>query len=170
VFAIAFGRCKYLLVPKTGVATHGTCSGADADSTASTTQSFCHLVLSSEPIHKKLVAEILDTEKYGHLPKIITYFEVQNLPYFQACLKETMRLRPAVGLDIIRYMRPDGAYIDGVFYQGGTRVATNGWVLHRDQATFSKDAQIFRPERWWKAMRRRWRDICTRSVAHFPQP
>jgi len=44
IFAIAFGRCKYLSVPKTGVATGGTCSGAGADSTAFTMQSFCHLV------------------------------------------------------------------------------------------------------------------------------
>jgi hypothetical protein len=40
-------------------------------------QSFCHLVLSSEPVHKKLVAEILGAEKPGHLYEIITYSEAQ---------------------------------------------------------------------------------------------
>jgi cytochrome P450 len=59
-----------------------------------------------------------------------------------------MRLCLAAGLNIACYVPPDGAYIDGVFRQGGTRVAINGWVLHRDQATFGKDAEIFRPERW----------------------
>jgi cytochrome P450 len=111
-------------------------------------QSFCHLVLSSSPVYKKLVAEILDAEKSGHLSEMITYTEAQNLPYFQACLKEAMRLRPAVGLNIQRYVPPGGAHIDREFFPGGTRASLNGWVLHRDQATFGKDADIFRPERW----------------------
>lgn len=111
-------------------------------------QSFCHLVLSSPAVYEKLVAEILDADKSGRLSEMITYTEAQNLPYFQACLKEAMRLRPAVGLNIQRYVPPDGAHIDGTFFPGGTRVALNGWVLHRDQATFGKDADIFRPERW----------------------
>ena len=123
-------------------------SGAGADSTASTMQSFCHLVLSSEPVYKKLATEILDAEKSGHLSEMITYAEAQNLPYFQACLKEAMRLRPAVGLNIQRYVPLGGALVDGLFYPGGTRVSVNGWVLHRDQATFGKDADVFRPERW----------------------
>ena len=111
-------------------------------------QSFCHLVLSSQAVYKKLVAEILDAEKAGQLSEMITYPEAQNLPYFQACLKEAMRLRPAVGLNIQRYVPPGGAHVDGVFYPGGTRVSVNGWVLHRDLATFGKDADVFRPERW----------------------
>jgi len=65
-------RSKYLSVPKTGVDTGGTCSGAGADSTASTMQSFCHLVLNSEPVHKKLITEIVDAEKSEHLSEIIT--------------------------------------------------------------------------------------------------
>jgi cytochrome P450 len=78
-------------------------------------QLFCHLVLSSPPVYKKLVAEILDAETSGHVSEMITYAEAQNLPYFQACLKETMRMRPAVGLNIQRYVPPGGAHIDGVF-------------------------------------------------------
>ena len=139
-------------------------SGAGADSTASTMQSFCHLVLSAQPIYKKLVAEILDAEKSGHLSDIITYAEAQNLPYFQACLKEAMRLRPAVGLNIQRYVPPGGAHVDGVFYPGGTRVSVNGWVLHRHQATFGEDADSFRPERWLegnaKEMERNMYQVC----------
>jgi hypothetical protein len=76
VFAIAFRRCKYLSVPKTGVATGGTCSGADSDSTTSAMQSLCHLVLSSEPVHKKLLAEIVDAEKSGLLSEIITCIQL----------------------------------------------------------------------------------------------
>jgi hypothetical protein len=62
----------------------GRSSGAGADSTASIMQSFCNLVLSSPPVYKKLVSEILQAEKSGHLSEMIAYTEAQNLPYFQA--------------------------------------------------------------------------------------
>jgi len=39
-------------------------------------QSFCHLVLSSELVHKKLVAEIVDAEKSGRLSEIITCIQL----------------------------------------------------------------------------------------------
>ena len=59
-----------------------------------------------------------------------------------------MRIRPAVGLNITRLVPPGGAEIDGKRYPGGTRVALNGWVLHRDTDVFGKDAEAYRPERW----------------------
>jgi cytochrome P450 len=99
-------------------------------------------------VYKKLVAEILGAEKSGHLSEMITYAEAQNLPYFQACLKEAMRMRPAVGVNMQRFVPPGGAQIDGQFFPEGTLVSLNGWVLHRNQPTFGKDADIFRPERW----------------------
>ncbi|KAH8159946.1 hypothetical protein CIB48_g8307, partial [Xylaria polymorpha] len=79
----------------------------------------------------------------------VEWTQSQNLPYFQACLREAMRLRPAVGLNITRYApAPDGVDIDGRHFPAGTRLAVNGWVLHRDQAVFGDDADFFRPERW----------------------
>lgn len=78
----------------------------------------------------------------------IEYVQALDLSYFQACLKEAMRLRPAVGLNITRHVPKDGAELDGVFLTGDTRVAVNGWVLHRDKEIFGKDADVFRPERW----------------------
>ncbi|OCK74147.1 cytochrome P450 oxidoreductase [Lepidopterella palustris CBS 459.81] len=122
--------------------------GAGSDSTASTMQSFMYLVLSYQDVYKKLETEILAAEKAGQLSDMITYAEAQQLPYFQACLKESMRLRPAVGLDMQRFVPADGAQIDGVYYPGGIRASVNGWVLHRHQETFGKDADVFRPERW----------------------
>ncbi|GAB7358283.1 hypothetical protein MBLNU230_g2357t1 [Neophaeotheca triangularis] len=117
---------------------------AGSDSTASTMQSFCHHVLRSPTIYKTLVHEILN----AGLSPCPTWNEVQALPYFQACLKETMRLRPAVGLNITRLVPKGGAEVDGRMFPGGTRVAVNAWVLHRDRGTFGEDCGAFRPERW----------------------
>ncbi|KAL0933780.1 cytochrome p450 oxidoreductase [Colletotrichum truncatum] len=123
---------------------------AGSDSTASTMQSLFWHVLSAPHIHTKLVNEIVTAVKSGDIPPTgnISWTEAQRLQYFQACLKEAMRVRPAVGLNITRVVPPEGAEFDGHFFPGGTEVAVNGWVLHRDKATFGSDADVYRPERW----------------------
>ena len=117
---------------------------AGSDSTASTMQSFFWYVLANKKVYDKLVEEVLSAD----LSEMIQYNESQALPYFQACLKEAMRIAPAVGLNITRKVPPSGAEIDGVKLPAGTSVAINGWVLHRHKGIFGEDAEVFRPERW----------------------
>lgn len=123
-------------------------SFAGSDSTASTMQSFCHHVLREPAIYAKVKEEIDEATAAGKLSEMPQWNEVQALPYFQACLKEAMRIRPAVGLNISRLVPPEGAEIDGTWLPGGTRVALNGWVLHRNEAVFGHDVKVYRPERW----------------------
>jgi cytochrome P450 len=111
-------------------------------------QSFFYLVLNAPQVYKKLVKEITDAHAAGQLSEIVTYAEALALPYFQACLKEAMRVRPAVGLGIYRRTPPEGVEIGGKHYPGGIEVAVNGWVLHRDASIFGEDVEEFRPERW----------------------
>lgn len=121
---------------------------AGSDSTASTMQSFFSEVLRRPEIYQRLQKEVDDASKAGLLSEKVTYQEAQKLDYFQACLKEALRLRPAVGVDILRFVPPGGADIDGKWYPGGTRVAVNAWVTHRDKAMFGEDADVYNPERW----------------------
>ncbi|KAI1404963.1 cytochrome P450 [Hypoxylon fuscum] len=123
---------------------------AGSDSTASTMQSFFWHVLSSPRVYSKLISEVDTAVRDGTISSQgnIQWTESQELPYFQACLKEAMRLRPAVGVDISRYVPPEGIEVEGRHLPGGTRLALNGWVLHRDKATFGEDAEFYRPERW----------------------
>ncbi|KAI1481787.1 cytochrome P450 [Daldinia eschscholtzii] len=123
---------------------------AGSDSTASTMQSFFWHVLSAPKVLARLVEEIDTAARDGTISAQgnIQWTEAQNLPYFQACLKEAMRMRPAVGVNIARYVPPEGIEIEGRHIPGGTRLALNGWVLHRDKATFGQDADYYRPERW----------------------
>lgn len=123
-------------------------SGAGSDSTASTMQSFFWHLLNSPQAYKALLAELDTAQAHGKLSDPVTYAEAQDLPYFQACLNEAMRLRPAVGLNIYRKLPPQGLQIDGHLYPGGIEVAVNAWVLHRDKAVFGHDADEYRPERW----------------------
>ncbi|KAK0643791.1 cytochrome P450 [Cercophora newfieldiana] len=123
---------------------------AGSDSTASTMQSFFWHILDSKPVYQSIVREIEAAVKDGTIPATgnISWNEAQNLPYLQACLKEAMRVRPAVGLNITRLVPPEGAELDGIRFPGGVSIAANGWVLHRDRETFGADADLFRPERW----------------------
>jgi cytochrome P450 len=113
-------------------------------------QSFFWHVLNDNRVYSTLVSEILSARKSGSLSDKVTWAEAQQLPYFQACLKEAMRIRPAVGLNISRLIPPGGAEIDGTWLPEGTSVAVNGWVLHRDKKVFGEDAEEYRPERWLK--------------------
>jgi cytochrome P450 len=111
-------------------------------------QSFCHHVLHDPAIHARLENELDNAAASGHLSAFPLWNETQALPYFQACLKEAMRLRPAVGLNITRLVPPQGAEIGGRRLPGGTRVAVNAWVLHRDEGIFGAQPKSYRPERW----------------------
>lgn len=111
-------------------------------------QSFSWHVLRDREIYANLKKELDQATASGKLSEMPQWSEVQALPYFQACLKEAMRLRPAVGLNICRLVPREGAEVDGHKLPGGTRVALNGWVLHRDQQIFGQDADVYRPERW----------------------
>jgi cytochrome P450 len=111
-------------------------------------QSFCHHVLRDPAIHARLKAELDQATTSGQLSDFPQWSETQALPYFQACLKEAMRLRPAVGLNITRLVPPQGAEIAGRRLPGGTRVAVNAWVLHRDEGIFGAQPKSYKPERW----------------------
>lgn len=122
---------------------------AGSDSTSSTMTSFVWHVLNAPQVHERLVKELLHVDTMDDLSEVVTWDEAQvKLPYFQACLKEAMRINPAVGLPIYRKVPDAGAEIDGISVPGGTEIAVNAWVLHRDQAIFGHDANSFRPERW----------------------
>jgi cytochrome P450 len=113
-------------------------------------QSFFWHVLAQPRVYAAIVAEITSAVSAGTFPATgnPSWNESQALLYFQAALKEAMRIRPAVGLNITRLVPPEGVELDGHFFPGGTSIAINGWVLHRDKDVFGQDADVFRPERW----------------------
>ncbi|KAK7729398.1 hypothetical protein SLS53_009248 [Cytospora paraplurivora] len=123
---------------------------AGSDSTASTMQSLFWHIFNDARVYARVQEEISTAVEKGTIAASgnISWAEAHNLHYFQACLKESMRVRPAVGLDMVRMVPPEGAELDGEFIPGGVSVAVNGWVLHRDKSIFGEDADIYRPERW----------------------
>ncbi len=94
-------------------------------------------------MYHRLCKEIRES----NLSANVSWAEAQELAYFQACLLEAMRMRPAVGLSIPRYVPKGGAKIDGHYFPGGIVASVNGWSVHRDPL-YGDNVHDFRPERW----------------------
>ena len=119
------------------------------DTMASLMSTFVNHVLEHPAVHSKLIAEIALFERRGQLSSpIVRYDETDKMPYFMACVHETLRLSPSVSMILPRYAPKNGVFIGKTWVSGKTEIAANPYVLHRNTDIFGSDAEKFRPERW----------------------
>ncbi|KAH6711399.1 benzoate 4-monooxygenase cytochrome P450 [Leptodontidium sp. MPI-SDFR-AT-0119] len=71
-----------------------------------------------------------------------------HLPYLSACLSESQRLHPVIGMPLVRIVPDGGCELEGRVLPAGTTVGLNPWVFARDKSLYGEDADIWRPERW----------------------
>ena len=107
------------------------------------------LLLAREPAARSALEAELATVLGGRLP---TPDDVPRLPYTEAVLSETLRLRPpayATGREAVRETS-----IDGTRVKKGRVVFVSMSATHRDPRFFP-DPDTFRPERWLDGLERR---------------
>ncbi|OWM62768.1 xanthotoxin 5-hydroxylase CYP82C4-like [Punica granatum] len=75
--------------------------------------------------------------------------DIENLPYLQAIIKETLRLYPPGPLSVPHEGEED-CTVNGYQIPKGTRIFVNVWKLHRDPRVWSHP-QTFLPERFLSA-------------------
>lgn len=122
---------------------------AGADTTGTTFQAMVNYVMDDFTVHEKLISEIDNADRAGHLSSMPQYEEVRkHCPYYVACVKETMRLCPAAPTIFPRLVGKGGITLEGNFVPEGTEVTCNSWVVQRDERIYGEDAGAFRPERW----------------------
>ena len=121
---------------------------AGSDTTAISLRSMFYYLIKNPICMGKLLKEIDEKDAKGELREIVTFAESQNMPYLQACMKEAMRLHPAVGMMLERVVPEDGVTIAGHFIPAGTVIGANPWVVARDKEVYGDDVDEFRPERW----------------------
>jgi hypothetical protein len=121
---------------------------AGSDTTAISLRSMFYYLCKNPACYRKLRQEIDIKNAAGDLSDPIKFSESLNMPYLQACMKEAMRMHPAVGMLLERVVPEGGTTICGTRLPQGTIVGANPWVVARDQDVYGADSDTFRPERW----------------------
>lgn len=124
---------------------------AGSDTTAISLRAIFYYLCRTPSAHAKLLAEIDQADREGRLSDPVTFAEAQELKYFQAVVKEALRMHPAVGFLLERVVPRGGAEVGGTWLAGGTVVGINPWVVARDKEAYGEDSEEFRPERWLTA-------------------
>jgi cytochrome P450 len=103
---------------------------AGSDTTAVTLTYLIFGVCINPEVQKKLVAEV------SNLPDNLQHKDVQDLPYLNAVLNETLRLYPATPSPLPRVVPAQGAELSGHHIPGGTIVSSQAYSLHRNEDAF----------------------------------
>ena len=122
---------------------------AAADTSAAFIGPFVNHVIQDRRVYKMLVQEIRSFQLAGKLSSpVATFNETNEMPYFIACVKETLRFSPPTPFILPRLVSRGGMEVNGIWVPEGTEIGGNPYVIHRDSAKFGADADLFRPERW----------------------
>lgn len=121
---------------------------AGSDTTAITLRSIFFHLLKNLKAYEKAVAEV---RAFHFEFDLVTYSESLQMTYVQACIKEGLRMHPAVGMLMERIVPKGGVTLDDVHLPAGAIVGINPWVATRDIDVYGLDADQFRPERWLEA-------------------
>ncbi|KAK1224827.1 hypothetical protein PQX77_012238 [Marasmius sp. AFHP31] len=116
---------------------------AAAETTAGTVCSFVLAMVGNPRVVKKAQEELDRIVGRDRLP---SFEDEDRLPYVVACMKETVRCRPAAPLAIPHCVSEDTTY-KGYFIPQGAAVFGNIWALQMDEKRFPEPTQ-FKPERW----------------------
>lgn len=121
---------------------------AGADTTGTALGSTLRFLAVNKDSMAKARKELEAADASGKLSSPVKFEEVRvHLPYFVACIKESLRLEPPATNLFARITGPAKTY-DGHLIPSGTEITSNAFVVQRDAATYAPDPHNFRPERW----------------------
>ncbi|EEH18607.2 hypothetical protein PABG_07667 [Paracoccidioides brasiliensis Pb03] len=122
---------------------------AGADTTGTALGSTLRFLITNPGKLQKAQEEIETAEAAGLLSTPVKYEEVrQHLPYFVACIKESLRLNPPATNLFGRVIGAEGKRIDEFFIPPGTEVTSHAYIVQRHPELYGPDPDTFRPERW----------------------
>ncbi|PPJ56321.1 hypothetical protein CBER1_00626 [Cercospora berteroae] len=124
---------------------------AGSDTTAVSLSSVLWHLIANPQTLQRLREELDQAIKDGKMTADrISFKQSQELAYFQACIKEGLRLCAATGLPLWREVPKGSGAIElfGHYFPEGTELGINTWVAHYDEDIWGPDAAQFKPERW----------------------
>ncbi|EDP48503.1 cytochrome P450 monooxygenase, putative [Aspergillus fumigatus A1163] len=128
---------------------------AGADTTGTVFQALVHFLLTHRDAYRRLMEEIDAATAQGLISDPVPQYDeiVEHLPYYVACVRETLRLNPPAPNIFPRYVSEPGMDLYGKFAPAGTEISGNPWIMQRDKKLYGEDAEEFKPERWLDAER-----------------
>jgi cytochrome P450 len=81
----------------------------------------------------------------------VAWDKARCLPYLNACIKEALRLVPAIGIPFERVVPAGGMVVCDQYLKTRTVVGIRAGTVHRDPEAFGEDADVFNPQRWMEA-------------------
>ena len=122
---------------------------AASDTTAGLVSPLMGSVIERPSIYARLTLEISEFDNAGKLSwPVPSYDETNEMPYFKACINETLRLFPPTPIILPRVVCKGGLNFGDIYLPEGTEVGANPWLTNRNKDIFGDDACCFRPERW----------------------
>ncbi|KAL3483159.1 cytochrome P450 [Aspergillus germanicus] len=123
---------------------------AGADTTGTVFQAMIHYLLTHQHVYERMMEEVDTAVRKGLISADTPqYTEVlEHLPFFVACVRETLRMCPPAPNIFPRYVSEPGLDMYGKIAPPGTEVSGNPWIMHRDKKVFGKNAEEFDPDRW----------------------
>ncbi|KAJ6035940.1 hypothetical protein N7540_000219 [Penicillium herquei] len=142
VLSFVFGG-KKTLTPEEEIEDTMMLQIAAGDTTLSAlTYCMYHLAINPE-IQSALRKEIETNANVADL----AFEKLQDLPFLESAINETMRVHPAVPSGLPRLTPPEGIYIDGTYIPGNTTVSCPTWTIQHSQENFT-DPNTWNPYRW----------------------
>ena len=125
---------------------------AASDTTAGLVSPMMSSVIERPSVYAKLMLEVSNFEIAGKLSRPVALFdETEKMPYFKACISETLRLFPPTPIILPRVVCKGGLTLGDIYLPEGTEIGANPWLTNRNQEIFGEDANTFRPERWFES-------------------
>merc|ERR1719507_2109574 len=118
---------------------------AGFETTASTLTSLSYCLAKNPDVLEKLMEEVNEVVEASEGK--IDQESIREMPYLEACIKETLRLLPPI-------FRNDRTCVkdweeDGLFIPKGMNISIPVFVIHHDPAIWA-EPETFRPERFFK--------------------
>jgi cytochrome P450 len=117
-----------------------------SDTTSATLANALYFLTAHPSIYRQLQQHLDTVFPHGE-DSSSSYDKIRNIPYLEAIINETLRLKPAVPSGQPRVTPAAGLQIDEVWIPGDVNVITPQYVMQRDERYFPRGAE-FVPERW----------------------
>ncbi|KAL4925251.1 cytochrome P450 [Aspergillus undulatus] len=123
---------------------------AGSDTTGVALANAFYYLAKHHEVYKKLQAELDAAFPKGRSTSELNNESLRRLPYLEAVINETLRLKPAVPSGQPRQTPPEGLQVDEMWIPGDTIVIIPQYIIQRDDRYFPSGDR-FIPERWLDA-------------------